>query len=416
MSNVDFRSQLAAHGKGRSAWRIIVPVLLILTGGGYYMLRPSTPAATVKYVTAAITQGDLFVTVAASGTLEPTNVVTVGSELSGTASAVLVDINDRVKKGDLLVQLDPSKLNDAITKSQAALEAAQAGVRQAEATVAETKSTLTRLQELDKLSNHRLPAKSDMDGAKAAYDRATANLASAQASVAQAQATLSSDKINLEKANIRSPIEGIVLSRSIDPGQTVAASLSAPTLFEIAEDLAKMELQVDVDEADVGQVKEGQDATFTVDAYPGRTYPAKVTRVSFGATTTDNVVTYQTTLTVDNSDLSLRPGMTASATISTQTRNNVLLVPAAALRFSPPVTQDAGSSGGIVSSLMPRMPRQAARQNNGNSAPAVWVLENGAPTQHQVTKGASNGTLTEVSGEGLSAGQEVITGSSNVSK
>ena len=358
----------------------------------------------------------MFVTVAASGTLEPTNVVTVGSELSGTASAVLVDINDRVKKGDLLVQLDPSKLNDAITKSQAALEAAQAGVRQAEATVAETKSTLTRLQELDKLSNHRLPAKSDMDSAKAAYDRATANLASAQASVAQAQATLSSDKINLEKANIRSPIDGIVLSRSIDPGQTVAASLSAPTLFEIAEDLAKMELQVDVDEADVGQVKEGQDATFTVDAYPGRTYPAKVTRVSFGATTTDNVVTYQTTLTVDNSDLSLRPGMTASATISTQTRNNVLLVPAAALRFSPPAAQAASSSGGIVSSLMPRMPRQAARQNNGTGAPAVWVLENGAPTQHQVTKGASNGTLTEVSGEGLTAGQEVITGSSNVSK
>jgi len=416
MSNVDFRSQLAAHGKGRSAWRVIVPVLLILTGGGYYMLRPSTPAATVKYVTAVVTQGDLFVTVAASGTLEPTNVVTVGSELSGTASAVLVDINDRVKKGDLLVQLDPSKLNDAITKSQAALEAAQAGVRQAEATVAETKSTLTRLQELDKLSNHRLPAKSDMDSAKAAYERATANLASAQASVAQAQATLSSDKINLEKANIRSPIDGIVLSRSIDPGQTVAASLSAPTLFEIAEDLAKMELQVDVDEADVGQVKEGQDASFTVDAYPGRTYPAKVTRVSFGATTTDNVVTYQTTLTVDNSDLSLRPGMTASATISTQTRNNVLLVPAAALRFAPPAAQAASSSGGIVSSLMPRMPRQAARQNNGNSAPAVWVLENGAPTQHQVTKGASNGTLTEVSGEGLTAGQEVITGSSNVSK
>lgn len=385
--------------------------LLALAAFGYS--RMGTATATVTYQTTPITQGDLHVTVAASGTLAPTNVVTIGSELSGIISTVAVDVNDRVTKGQLLVQLDPSKLNDSITKSQAALVAAQAGVKQAEATLQEAKATLARQQELARLSHNRLPSKAEMDSAIATVSRAEADKASAEAAVAQAEASLNSDKTNLEKASIRSPIDGVVLSRSVDPGQTVAASLSAPTLFEIAEDLAQMELQVDVDEADVGQVKTGQSATFTVDAYPGRTYPATITRVSYGSTTTDNVVTYTTLLTVDNADLSLRPGMTASATINTDTRSQVLLVPSSALRFSPPPVTTAAKSS-ILSSLMPRMPSTPRRSavNTDSTTQTIWVLEKDVPKSITVTKGASNGSLTEVSGDGLSVGQEVITGSS----
>lgn len=399
----------AGRGKRRA---LIVVVVVALAALGYsWMGGKETP---VTYQTAAITQGDLHVTVSASGTLEPTNVVTIGSELSGIIATVKVDVNDRVKKGDLLAQLDTAKLTDSLNKSQAALAAAEAGVQQAAATLLESKAMLARQRDLARLSNNRLPSKTDMDVAVATVARAEADKASADAAVTQAAAALNSDKTNLEKASIRSPIDGVVLSRTIEPGQTVAASLSAPTLFEIAEDLSQMELQVDVDEADVGQVKEGQSASFTVDAYPGRSYPAAITRVSYGATTTDNVVSYLTTLTVDNHDLSLRPGMTANATINTDTRSNVLLVPSAALRFSPPQTATTPQEKTtILASLMPRMPGRPNQKRENGAGQTIWILENDAPKAIKVTRGASDGSLTEVSGEGLQAGQPVIIGSSS---
>lgn len=415
MTETNLLTTLQAQTPHLSRTKKIIGALAVLAVAVLGYRYFSGGETTTTYQTTPITQGDLHVTVAASGTLEPTNVVTISSELSGIVASVAVDVNDRVQKGQLLTQLDPSKLNDTITKSEAALAAAEAGVKQADATLQEANASLSRQRELARLSNNRLPSKAEMDTAVAAVARAVADKASAEAAVAQSQATLSSDKTNLEKASIRSPIDGVVLSRSIEPGQTVAASLSAPTLFEIAEDLSQMELQVDVDEADVGQVKTDQTATFTVDAYPGRTYPATITRVSYGATTTDNVVSYLTTLKVDNNDLSLRPGMTASATINTETRSTVLLIPSSALRYSPPVTDKPAASTGIVASLMPRMPSQPRTSTQRTEGPSqtIWILENNVPKAYTVTRGSTSGNLTEVSGDGLQAGLPVITGSSS---
>jgi HlyD family secretion protein len=266
-----------------------------------------------------------------------------------------------------------------------------------------------------------VPSAAELDTARAAVERAVAAEASARANVAAARATLSTDETNLSKASIRSPIDGVVLARSVDPGNAVVASLQAVTLFTIAENLAQLRLEVSVDEADVGAVQAGQKASFTVSAYPARRYPATIRRVAFGSTKTDNVVTYVTTLDVDNADLSLRPGMTAAATIVATERTGVLLVPNTALRFSPAPAgggAPAASSGGsnVLSTLMPRMPRtgspRRAGESPGGRAPGmrqVWVLRDGEPVALPVKTGISDGRMTEVSGEGVEEGLPVIT-------
>jgi HlyD family secretion protein len=232
-------------------------------------------------------------------------------------------------------------------------------------------------------------------------------------------ANLQSDETDLAKASIRSPINGVVLTREIDPGQTVAASFQAPVLFTLAEDLAKMELQVDVDEADVGQVKVGQQATFNVDAWPGRRYSAVITRVGYGSQVKDGVVSYLTVLEVGNRDLSLRPGMTGTAEITTLTRDKALLVPNAALRFTPVATAAAPerkSGSGLTGMLMPRPPRQTpkVRETTGSGAQRVWVLRDGQPVAIDVRTGASNGRVTEIVGGSLKAGMQVITETESV--
>jgi HlyD family secretion protein len=252
-----------------------------------------------------------------------------------------------------------------------------------------------------------------MDGAEANAKRAEADEASARAAIAQARANLRSDETNLHKASIRSPIDGIVLTRQVEPGQTVAASFQAPVLFTLAEDLAKMELQVDVDEADVGQVQVGQPATFTVDAWPGRKYSAVITRVGFGSQEKDGVISYLTVLEVGNDDLSLRPGMTGTAEITTLTREQALLVPNAALRFTPApaAAEQKAPSRSIVGSLMPRPPAQKprARARASTGTPRVWVLRDGEPVAIDVETGATNGKVTEIVGGPLEAGVELIT-------
>ncbi len=277
--------------------------------------RADAASRAPTYVTAPVTRGDITLTITATGNLEPTNEVTIGSELSGTTLEVFVDTNDRVTKGQPLARLDTSKLQQQIRNNRAAVASAKASVQQAEATVAETEATLARQQELQRISGGKMPSKADMDSSIATAARARATLASAQASVQQAEALVAMNESDLAKAIIRSPIDGIVLTRSIEPGQTVAASFTAPELFVIAESLEQMKLDVAIAEADIARVAAGQPATFTVDAWPGRTYTAKVTKVSFGSSTTDNVVTYDAELEVANSDLSLRPGMTATADI-----------------------------------------------------------------------------------------------------
>ncbi len=388
--------------------------LLVFAVIGFFLLRSSDEAKAPRFETETVGRGRLEVSVSATGNLEPTNQVDVGSELSGIVDAVLVDINDRVKKGQMLARLDVSKLNDQIVRSRAALASAEAGVRQSEATLIESRANLQRLQEVFRLSGGKVPARAEMENAEAALARAEAGVATARANVNQARATLSSDETNLAKASIRSPINGVVLARKVEPGQTVAASFQAPVLFTLAEDLSKMELQVDVDEADVGQVKIGQKATFSVDAYPGRRYPASISRVSYGSQVSEGVVSYLTELKVSNDDLSLRPGMTATAEITTAVRENALLIPNAALRFTPAAANGKqASSRGILGSLLPRMPRTAstrAPRNGGEKgAKQVWVLKDGQPAPVSIKTGLTNGRMTEVLEGDLTPGMQVIT-------
>jgi HlyD family secretion protein len=395
----------------RRLW-LVGALLVMLVGAGLLFLRSGEQEAEPLYATEPATVGTLVVKVSATGNLQPTNQVEVGSELSGIVTEVLVDDNDQVKKGQVLARLDLSKLQDAVAKSRASLAAAEAQVLQAQATVAEARATLARFRQVAELSGGKVPSKSELDSAEANLKRAEANEASARASVTQARANLQSDETNLGKASIRSPIDGVVLTREVEPGQTVAASFQAPVLFTLAEDLAKMELQVDVDEADVGQVKVGQQARFSVDAWPGRQYAAVITRVRYGSQVKDGVVSYLTVLEVANDDLSLRPGMTGTAEITTLTRESALLVPNAALRFSPQETGPAPKkSGSVVSTLMPRPPSQPrkAQAQVTNGTPRVWVLRDGQPVPIEVQTGATNGRMTEIVGGSLQAGTQVIT-------
>jgi HlyD family secretion protein len=397
-------------------WLAVTGVTFTAVIAGVVMTRSGARSAAPVHLTQAATRGELVVTVSATGNLQPTNEVAVGSEVSGLVEAVFVDENDRVKKGQVLARLDVSKLQDQVVNARAALASAEARVLQAAASVKETNANLARLRQVSDLSGGKVPSKAEMETAEATAARARADEASAVAAVEQSRASLNSAETSLAKASIRSPIDGVVLTREIEPGQTVAASFQAPTLFTLAEDLSEMELQVDVDEADVGSVREGQAATFTVDAYSGRKYPARITRVGYGSQTKDNVVSYKTLLTVDNDDLTLRPGMTATAEITIVRRSDALLVPNAALRYTPPVTAEpAGSGGGIVSSLLPRPPGMPAktRPANGNKdAQQVWVLRDGQPEAVPVTVGATDGRVTEVTAGDLKPGMLVITESS----
>lgn len=385
-----------------------------------------------NYATREVRKGDLTVTVSATGNLKPINQVDVGSEQSGKIMAVYVDVNDRVTKGQRLAELDTRRLVDTVNQNRAQVASSQASVAQAQAQVALAKATLDRQLNVFRLSGGRVPAKTELDAARADYQSALGNLRAAQAQVDVARAQLSTAQTNLSISQIVSPVTGVVLSRDIEPGQTVAASFNAPILFTIAEDLTQMEVEVSVDEADVGQVKEGQAATFTVDAFPGRTFPARVTRVNVGsntsgsssssstgtsaaAATTGTVVAYTAVLSVDNKGQTLRPGMTATADIVTQEMRDVLLVPNAALRFKP--SNGAGQGGGFTSQIIPG-PRRfrrggANRQVSfgiGSSQTVYVASEDGKPKAVQVIVGASDGARTAITGGDLKPGMRVITG------
>ena len=401
-------------------------VLLLVAGGLWWWFERKADLAAPSYITQTVGRGNLTLTVTANGTIQPTRSINIGSELSGTVLKVNVDVNDRIIKGQVLVELDPAKLRDQILRAKAALAAASAKLQQTGATVTEAQSAMARFEEVARLSAGKVPSKTELDSARAALERAIADEGSARAGVADARAALSTDQINLSKSSIVAPADGVVLTRNVDPGNAVAASLQAVTLFTVAEDLAKLRLWVYVDEADVGSVKTGQDATFTVSGYPGRKFPAQITRVGFGSTITDNVVTYLTYLDVNNADLSLRPGMTATATITATQREDVLLVPNTALRYTPTSAANTPvvAKSGVMASLTPRMPgsrtrKSAAAGASTATAKKVWVLPqdgDGTPLAVAVTPGISDGHMTEIIGGDLQAGMQVITDQKTAAK
>jgi len=384
----------------------LVILLLLAT----YMLRSGS--SDQRYASAPVTRGNMIVSVNATGNLAPTNEVSVGSELSGLVERVYVDVNNRVVQGQPLAQLDTRNQLDQIRRTEASLQQARASVLQAQASIGQSRAALARLEEVSRLSGGKVPAATELDQARAQYQRDLAALESAKASVASSQAQLATDRTNLTKATIRSPVDGVILSRQVEPGQTVAASFNTPTLFVIAEDLTKMELEVKVDEADVGQVNAGQPATFAVDAYPGRVFAATITRVNVGsntATGTSSVVSYDAVLAVDNPELALRPGMTATADIRTSTRSNVLTVPNAALRFTP--RADGSTKGGFGMFGPPDGGAQQQVTIGRGSVKTIYVDEgDGTLKPVQVTVGDTDGTRTIVSGAGIRAGMRVVTG------
>ncbi|MBB5751097.1 efflux RND transporter periplasmic adaptor subunit [Prosthecomicrobium pneumaticum] len=403
------RDLLASSGPSRAArlmrWIGLAAVLVAAVLGYLYWSGSSTQTS---YTTAAATRGDLVVTVSATGSLQPTDEVTVSSEQSGTIRLVNVDYNSRVKKGDVLAEIDKTSLTLAVDSARAALRAAEASVAQAKATVDQKEAVFNRTSAL---ATRNFSSQQDLESAKADYELATAAVASAEADVDKAKAALSTAETNLARADIVSPIDGVVLSRDVDPGQTVAASFQAPELFTIAGDLTRMELQADVDEADVGSVKAGQAATFTVDAYADRVFPSSVRDIRFMSETTDNVVTYKALLEVDNSELILRPGMTATADIVAEKVENALLIANAALRYAPPQTASRSSGGGLFGGLF-RPPQMGAATTNvattGKSR-TVWVLKEGVPTAVPIEIGSTDGQRTVVVSGGLAEGDLVIT-------
>jgi HlyD family secretion protein len=309
-----------------------IAVVGILGAGAWYWTTRKADGAESAYRTATIERGDIRVAISATGTLSAISTVTVGSQISGQVTDVLVDYNSEVKKGEVLARIDPSTYEAQIAQGNAQIANAQASLKQAQATLANAELDYTRKADL---GTQKLVAQSDVDLARASRDQARAQVNAAQASIRQQTASTQTTRVNLDRTVIRSPVDGVVLTRSIEPGQTVAASLQAPELFTIAEDLSKMKIELAVDEADIGQVKVGQSVSFTVDAFADRQFRGEVQQVRLSATTTSNVVTYPVVVSVDNSDGTLLPGLTVNAEIEVSKRDNILKVSNAALRYKP---------------------------------------------------------------------------------
>jgi HlyD family secretion protein len=406
----------AAVDRRRRVRRALLAAGLLLAAGvaAFFIVRSLTAAVPVVYRTEPVTRAPLTISVTATGSLQPLRQVNVGTEISGIIESVAVDDNDSVRAGQVLAIVNTDKLSAQAEQARASLRVAEAALQQSRATLLEARNTLGRLEQVRELSGGRVPSPLELEAAQAAVARAEAEEASRTAAIAQSRATLAGIESDLAKATIRSPIDGIVLDRQIDPGQTVAASFQTPTLFTLAEDLEQMKLSVDVDEADVGSVQVGQPATFTVDAYPGRTFESEVISIGNLSQTSGGVVTYETVLRVHNPDLLLKPGMTATADITVTAIDDALLVPNAALRYVPenlpvdPASEEAPARrGGLLGSLLPRPPAQRPPPPAGPDQ-RVWVLENDAPAAVEVRVGATDGIHTRVLDGELAPGTSVI--------
>jgi HlyD family secretion protein len=369
----------------KSAPFIAILVLMTIVAGVWAYQTWHKPDDSQRYRTQTLSRGDLSQSVTATGTLNPVRVVSVGTQVSGIVKKLYVDFNDEVKQGQILLELDPDLLNAKLQQSQASLNSAKAKLSLAQ-------SKTERLRGLFKqgyLSQQEL-------------DEAETDLAANLAQYAQIQAQVQSDKVNLENTIIRSPVSGVVINREIDEGQTVAASFQTPTLIKIAQDLSKMQINANFSEADLGKLKEGQAATFRVDAFAQRQFDGQIRQIRLNPTTQQNVVTYDVVINVDNPDLALLPGMTAYVDIILEQRNDALLLPNAALRFKP----DTSSDKNTATNNDKNKPRKGTGENRGMAK--VYILEQGQPKEVKVKVGISNGKFTEVLSNELKEGSAVI--------
>jgi HlyD family secretion protein len=413
--------------KPRPRWRrtmkywlpaLIVALILALIISSFFSEAPKP-----DYITEDVAQESLSLSVTATGNLRPTNQVEVGAEVTGPLDSVLVDVNDRVTRGQVIAVINTEIIDQQVALSRANLGAARAALAQAQATLNIDKVQLERLQEVRRLSDGRVPSLIEVEQAEAAVERDRAAVASARANIDAAEASLKGNLTTRSRAVIRAPVTGVVLARRVEPGQTVVASFNTVTLFVIAEDLSAMQLRVSIDEADVGQVKSGQEATFTVDAYPGRRFPATLERVDLASSNTvqsqsggsgaaaagGSVVNYEARLDVQNQDGLLRPGMTATATIATQNTGNALLVPNAALRFRPDTKAEEG--GGVFQPQIGLENQEQQATIGEGSRQQVQVLQaDGTLRAVNVVTGRSDGRRTVVRSSDLKPGMKVVTG------
>ena len=370
---------------------LIVALVVLAVVAGIYLLIPKGQKSQMKLDTAKAEKGDISTSVTATGTVEPITLVEVGTQVSGVISKLYVDYNSVVKKGDILAELDKNIL-------QSELENAQATLQTKQVELANTERTYNRQKEL---WNKQAISKADWETAETNYKTAKLAVTSSGAAVLKA-------RTNLGYATIYSTIDGVVISRAVEEGQTVAASFSTPTLFTIANDLTKMRVIANVDEADIGGVKEGQRVSFTVDAYPDDQFEGKVVQVRLEATTTSNVVTYEVVIEAPNPDLKLKPGLTASVNIYTMEESGILLVPAKALRFNPDTELMKG-----MKDIQVGQPVTVDAKNPKQKV--VWVKSGNSLSAHLVTIGVTDGVHTSIT-QGLSGGEEVVTGLSQNQK
>lgn len=349
---------------------------------GVYACAPKKQVE--SYLTKKLEKGDITEKITATGTINPISTVNIGTQVSGTISEILVDYNTKVTKGQLLAQIDPALFEATVAQKKAALDIAKAQVNVVENDIVYYQKHLTRIK---KLNRSKYSADSELESAQRDYDNAVVQKALREAEVQQAQAALDQAEIDLKYTKIVSPVDGIVVSKEVEVGQTVAASFQTPTLFNVAEDLTKMQIETSVVEADISKVKEGQTVEFSVDSYPDETFYGVVTQVRNEAITTSNVVTYEVIIEIDNKDLKLKPGMTANVEIITAEKQGVFLVPNKALRF---FVQD--SSGEVQ-----------RYKDKG-----IWVLENGQPVRLSITVGVADDDKSEISSDKLSENMDII--------
>ena len=358
----------------------VVGVLAVVLG--VYACAPKKQVE--SYLTKKLEKGDITEKITATGTINPISTVNIGTQVSGTISEILVDYNTKVTKGQLLAQIDPALFEATVAQKKAALDIAKAQVNVVENDIVYYQKHLTRIK---KLNRSKYSADSELESAQRDYDNAVVQKALRKAEVQQAQAALDQAEIDLKYTKIVSPVDGIVVSKEVEVGQTVAASFQTPTLFNVAEDLTKMQIETSVVEADISKVKEGQTVEFSVDSYPDETFYGVVTQVRNEAITTSNVVTYEVIIEIDNKDLKLKPGMTANVEIITAEKQGVFLVPNKALRF---FVQD--SSGEVQ-----------RYKDKG-----IWVLENGQPVRLSITVGVADDDKSEISSDKLSENMDII--------